>query len=122
MDALLECKPSLIVFPVVTDVSELLGLDAFQLSEVLTQRSIILRGEEICSPLTIEQVRIHTHLLLLISASSTHTLTCFPLIVSGRRLPGLCCHGVVFPVLLLDHPQDQPEDQREGKLQIHWHP
>uniref|UniRef100_A0AAQ5X6Q5 Myosin X, like 1 n=1 Tax=Amphiprion ocellaris TaxID=80972 RepID=A0AAQ5X6Q5_AMPOC len=35
--------------------AELLGLDAFQLSEVLTQRSIILRGEEICSPLTIEQ-------------------------------------------------------------------
>uniref|UniRef100_A0A669C7U1 Myosin X, like 1 n=2 Tax=Oreochromis niloticus TaxID=8128 RepID=A0A669C7U1_ORENI len=33
----------------------LLGLDAFQLSEVMTQRSIILRGEEICSPLTIEQ-------------------------------------------------------------------
>uniref|UniRef100_A0A672HW69 Myosin X, like 1 n=1 Tax=Salarias fasciatus TaxID=181472 RepID=A0A672HW69_SALFA len=33
----------------------LLGLDVFQLSEVLTQRSIILRGEEICSPLTIEQ-------------------------------------------------------------------
>lgn len=43
--------------PVVTTASELLGLDAFQLSEVLTQRSIILRGEEICSPLTIEQVR-----------------------------------------------------------------
>ncbi|XP_015248205.1 PREDICTED: unconventional myosin-X-like isoform X2 [Cyprinodon variegatus] len=40
---------------VVSNVSELLGLDAFQLSEVLTQRSIILRGEEICSPLTIEQ-------------------------------------------------------------------
>uniref|UniRef100_A0A4W6EEB4 Myosin X, like 1 n=1 Tax=Lates calcarifer TaxID=8187 RepID=A0A4W6EEB4_LATCA len=37
------------------NASELLGLDAFQLSEVLTQRSIILRGEEICSPLTIEQ-------------------------------------------------------------------
>uniref|UniRef100_A0A8C4RZS7 Unconventional myosin-X-like n=1 Tax=Erpetoichthys calabaricus TaxID=27687 RepID=A0A8C4RZS7_ERPCA len=34
---------------------ELLGLDSFQLSEVLTQRSMILRGEEICSPLTIEQ-------------------------------------------------------------------
>lgn len=41
---------------VVTNVSELLGLDSFQLSEVLTQRSMILRGEEICSPLTIEQV------------------------------------------------------------------
>uniref|UniRef100_A0A665TUX9 Myosin X, like 1 n=1 Tax=Echeneis naucrates TaxID=173247 RepID=A0A665TUX9_ECHNA len=40
---------------VVTNASELLGLDVFQLSEVLTQRSIILRGEEICSPLTIEQ-------------------------------------------------------------------
>uniref|UniRef100_A0A671NS70 Unconventional myosin-X-like n=1 Tax=Sinocyclocheilus anshuiensis TaxID=1608454 RepID=A0A671NS70_9TELE len=37
--------------------SDLLGLDSFQLSEVLTQRSMILRGEEICSPLTVEQVR-----------------------------------------------------------------
>uniref|UniRef100_A0A674BJE7 Unconventional myosin-X-like n=1 Tax=Salmo trutta TaxID=8032 RepID=A0A674BJE7_SALTR len=34
---------------------DLLGLDSFQLSEVLTQRSMILRGEEICSPLTVEQ-------------------------------------------------------------------
>lgn len=49
------------MLPVVSNASELLGLDAFQLSEVLTQRSIILRGEEICSPLTIEQVRKHTH-------------------------------------------------------------
>ncbi|XP_033842731.1 unconventional myosin-X [Periophthalmus magnuspinnatus] len=40
---------------VVNNVSELLGLDSFQLSEVLTQRSMILRGEEICSPLTVEQ-------------------------------------------------------------------
>ncbi|XP_059427494.1 unconventional myosin-X [Carassius carassius] len=40
---------------VVTNVSELLGLDSFLLSEVLTQRSMILRGEEICSPLTVEQ-------------------------------------------------------------------
>ncbi|XP_069473058.1 unconventional myosin-X-like [Ambystoma mexicanum] len=35
--------------------SDLLGLDSFQLSEVLTQRSMILRGEEISSPLTVEQ-------------------------------------------------------------------
>lgn len=41
---------------VVGVVSDLLGLDSFQLSEVLTQRSMILRGEEICSPLTVEQV------------------------------------------------------------------
>ncbi|KAJ8410105.1 hypothetical protein AAFF_G00211460 [Aldrovandia affinis] len=40
---------------VVSVVSDLLGLDSFQLSEVLTQRSLILRGEEICSPLTVEQ-------------------------------------------------------------------
>uniref|UniRef100_A0A674GZA1 Myosin X n=1 Tax=Taeniopygia guttata TaxID=59729 RepID=A0A674GZA1_TAEGU len=35
--------------------NDLLGLDPFQLSEVLTQRSMILRGEEISSPLTVEQ-------------------------------------------------------------------
>ncbi|KAG7466962.1 hypothetical protein MATL_G00148210 [Megalops atlanticus] len=40
---------------VISNVSDLLGLDSFQLSEVLTQRSLILRGEEICSPLTVEQ-------------------------------------------------------------------
>ncbi|KAK3569433.1 hypothetical protein QTP86_030062, partial [Hemibagrus guttatus] len=40
---------------VISSVCELLGLDAFQLCEVLTQRSIFLRGEEICSPLTVEQ-------------------------------------------------------------------
>ncbi|XP_043931168.1 unconventional myosin-X-like [Protopterus annectens] len=38
-----------------TNASDLLGLDSFQLSEVLTQRSMILRGEEISSPLTVEQ-------------------------------------------------------------------
>uniref|UniRef100_A0A8K9Y211 Uncharacterized protein n=1 Tax=Oncorhynchus mykiss TaxID=8022 RepID=A0A8K9Y211_ONCMY len=39
----------------ISSSSDLLGLDSFQLSEVLTQRSMILRGEEICSPLTVEQ-------------------------------------------------------------------
>lgn len=43
---------------VLNNISELLGLDAFQLSEVLTQRSMFLRGEEISSPLTVEQVSI----------------------------------------------------------------
>lgn len=47
------------VFLLVLNVaSDLLGLDAFQLSEVLTQRSMILRGEEISSPLTVEQVSV----------------------------------------------------------------
>uniref|UniRef100_A0A4W3IDA8 Myosin X n=1 Tax=Callorhinchus milii TaxID=7868 RepID=A0A4W3IDA8_CALMI len=35
--------------------SELLGLDSVQLTEVLTHRSMILRGEEISTPLTVEQ-------------------------------------------------------------------
>ncbi len=57
---------------VVSNVSDLLGLDSFQLSEVLTQRSMILRGEEICSPLTVEQVttyptKLPSPLLLLLS-------------------------------------------------------
>ena len=72
---MLVCKLSLFVFPVATNASELLGLDAFQLSEVLTQRSIILRGEEICSPLTIEQVIIHTctHFLIDLCLFLTHS-------------------------------------------------
>ncbi|XP_078408901.1 unconventional myosin-X-like [Cetorhinus maximus] len=40
---------------VLSNVSDLLGLDSFQLAELLTQRSIILRGEEISTPLTTEQ-------------------------------------------------------------------
>ncbi|OCT74399.1 unconventional myosin-X [Xenopus laevis] len=35
--------------------SELLGLDSEQMAEALTQRSMILRGEEISTPLTVEQ-------------------------------------------------------------------
>lgn len=107
---------------VVTNASELLGLDAFQLSEVLTQRSIILRGEEICSPLTIEQV---THLppppptVINPQYSHAHVLKLF-FTFTGRGFPRLCCHGIIFPVFLLDHPQDQSEDQRERKLQVYW--
>ena len=61
---------------VVSNVSELLGLDSFQLSEVLTQRSMILRGEEICSPLSIEQVgpsTTTTSVLHLISSTECQT-------------------------------------------------
>ncbi|XP_041100399.1 unconventional myosin-X-like [Polyodon spathula] len=35
--------------------SELLGLDSVQLAEVLTHKSMLLRGEEISTPLTVEQ-------------------------------------------------------------------
>ncbi|XP_067914530.1 unconventional myosin-X [Heterodontus francisci] len=37
------------------NAAELLGLDSLQLTEVLTHRSMILRGEEISTPLTVEQ-------------------------------------------------------------------
>nr|XP_033800031.1 unconventional myosin-X-like [Geotrypetes seraphini] len=40
---------------VLSNIEKLLGLDSLQLSEVLTQRSRILRGEAISSPLTIEE-------------------------------------------------------------------
>lgn len=39
--------------------SDLLGLNCDQLAEVLTHRSMILRGEEISTPLTVEQVRLY---------------------------------------------------------------
>ncbi|XP_053507195.1 unconventional myosin-X [Ictalurus furcatus] len=38
-----------------SSAAELLGLDCTQLAEVLTHRSMILRGEEISTPLTVEQ-------------------------------------------------------------------
>lgn len=41
---------------------------------------------------------------------------------AGRGLTRLGCHGALFPVFLLDHNEDQPEDQRERQLQVHRHP
>lgn len=66
------CRRKTCVFLLVLNVaSDLLGLDAFQLSEVLTQRSMILRGEEISSPLTVEQVSVLVH-------ASTSATSAFP--------------------------------------------
>lgn len=66
------CRRKKCVFLAVLNVaSDLLGLDAFQLSEVLTQRSMILRGEEISSPLTVEQVSVLVH-------ASTSGTSAFP--------------------------------------------
>lgn len=44
------------MFTALSRTSDLLGLNPEQLAEVLTHRSMILRGEEICTPLTVEQV------------------------------------------------------------------
>lgn len=46
----------------------------------------------------------------------------FVLSSTGGGLAGLCRHGSLFSVFLLDHNEDQPEDQRERQLQIHRHP
>ncbi|KAM7380623.1 hypothetical protein PAMP_003904 [Pampus punctatissimus] len=82
-----DCRILLLEFPIdcigsqyilVSNVSELLGLDSFQLSEVLTQRSMILRGEEICSPLTVEQLPL---ILISVSEYAEWTFT----IITGTR-------------------------------------
>lgn len=73
------CPPLLLVLNIASD---LLGLDAFQLSEVLTQRSMILRGEEISSPLTVEQVSV----LVYATASAT---SAFP----GPLYPSCIIHS-----------------------------
>lgn len=74
------CRRKKCVFLLVLNVaSDLLGLDAFQLSEVLTQRSMILRGEEISSPLTVEQVSVLPLLALLhFQALSLPPVSLFP--------------------------------------------
>ena len=44
------------VLVVVECVANLLKLDVYQLSDALTQRFMVLRGEQITTPLTLEQV------------------------------------------------------------------
>lgn len=46
--------------------ADLLGLDCAQLAEVLTHRSMILRGEEISTPLTVEQVNCSSTLTFIV--------------------------------------------------------
>lgn len=43
-------------FPALGRSAELLGLDPTQLTDALTQRSMFLRGEEILTPLSVQQV------------------------------------------------------------------
>jgi len=47
---------------VVECVANLLKLDTYQLADSLTQRFMVLRGEQITTPLTIEQVSNLLHL------------------------------------------------------------
>ena len=46
----------LLLFIVLEKAASLLGLDAFRLGDCLTQKFMKLRGEEITTPLTLEQV------------------------------------------------------------------
>ena len=43
-------------WPVLENVANLLRVDIYELTDALTQKSMILRGEEIQSPLSVEQV------------------------------------------------------------------
>ena len=49
--------PPLSLHVVLQKAASLLGLDAFRLGDALTQKFMKLRGEEITTPLTIEQVK-----------------------------------------------------------------
>ena len=44
------------IFTVLDTASSLLGLDVFAFGDALTQRRMVLRGEEITTPLAVEQV------------------------------------------------------------------
>ena len=46
---------------VLENVANLLRVDIYELSDALTQKSMILRGEEILSPLSVEQVCDYVH-------------------------------------------------------------
>ena len=46
--------------------ADLLGLDAFNLGDALTQKFMKLRGEEITTPLTVEQVRRSRHIIIVL--------------------------------------------------------
>lgn len=45
------------LWPVLENVANLLRVDIYELTDALTQKSMILRGEEIQSPLSVEQVQ-----------------------------------------------------------------
>ena len=48
----------LFLWPVLENVANLLHVDIYELTDALTQKSMVLRGEEIQSPLSVEQVII----------------------------------------------------------------
>lgn len=54
---LIYSRTYLSLLPALGRSAELLGLDSTQLTEALTQRSMILRGEEILTPISIQQVK-----------------------------------------------------------------
>ena len=84
--------------PALSRTSDLLGLNPEQLSEVLTHRSMILRGEEICTPLTVEQVG---------TAATTrfnvlrHASTCYDTLQRATTRFNVLRHAALFSLRLL---------------------
>lgn len=63
-------------------------------------------------------------LLPLIQVLSCRVKTdlCVLIVFPGCRLTRLSCHGTLFSVFFLDHNENQPENQRKRKLQVHRYP
>ena len=55
---ILSLSLSLSLLTVLETTAGLLSLDPFRLGDALTQKYMVLRGEEITTPLTVQQVRI----------------------------------------------------------------
>lgn len=54
----LSSNVSCFLWSVLENVANLLRVDIYELTDALTQKSMILRGEEIQSPLSVEQVQL----------------------------------------------------------------
>lgn len=60
--------------------------------------------------------------LIQVSSCRVKTDLCVLILFPGCRLTRLSCHGTLFSVFFLDHNENQPENQRKRKLQVHRYP
>ena len=107
---------------VVECVANLLKLDTYQFADSLTQRFMVLRGEQITTPLTIEQVsnlimmvvfykhicdfrNVHLFLSIIMSPFISPYTSCIVLILINllRRYILMCIHMVIVVCLLKNH-------------------
>lgn len=80
---------------------------------------MILRGEEISTPLTVEQVSVRA--MDVFSEARVGSLSSSA-VSAGRGLQRLHGHGALLSMFQLDHLQDQQSHQGQRRLQVHQHP